>query len=65
MEVVKGNLGLSNPLSDQYNHYLLIETSGSDNVHDEEKLSRFLEHAMSTDMITDGTLATDSKRVQV
>ena len=65
MQVVQENLGLTNPLSTHYGHYLLVETSGSDSVHDDEKFTRFLENAIAKKMVTNGTLATDTKQIQV
>lgn len=45
--------------------YVLVETSGSNSAHDEEKLSNFLEHVMATDLVSDGTLASDDKKIKV
>lgn len=44
--------------------YVLIETSGSNSTHDEEKLNNFLEQAMTSDLVTDGTVATDEKKIK-
>ncbi|KAM6357752.1 D-2-hydroxyglutarate dehydrogenase, mitochondrial isoform 2-T4 [Alca torda] len=44
--------------------YVLIETSGSSSTHDEEKLNNFLEQAMTSGLITDGTVATDDKKIK-
>ncbi|KAJ3147586.1 hypothetical protein HDU89_005202 [Geranomyces variabilis] len=40
--------------------YVLIETSGSNKDHDDEKLSAFLEHVMTEGMVEDGALAQDA-----
>ncbi|OXB65244.1 hypothetical protein ASZ78_001551 [Callipepla squamata] len=56
MELVVKHLGLSNPLRGSP-FYVLIETSGSDSTHDEEKLNSFLEQATTSGLVTDGTVA--------
>lgn len=45
--------------------YVLIETSGSNAGHDAEKLGRFLEHVLGSGLVTDGTMATDQRKVKV
>ncbi|KAJ3176633.1 hypothetical protein HDU87_004961 [Geranomyces variabilis] len=40
--------------------YVLIETSGSNKDHDDDKLSTFLEHVMTEGMVEDGALAQDA-----
>ncbi|KAM6063100.1 D-2-hydroxyglutarate dehydrogenase, mitochondrial isoform 2-T2 [Chlamydotis macqueenii] len=45
--------------------YVLIETSGSNSTHDEEKLNKFLEQTMTSGLVTDGTVATDSKKIKM
>ena len=47
---------LKNPLSQEYPFYILIETSGSNATHDEEKLNDFLQHIMETELVCDGTV---------
>nr|XP_023396079.1 D-2-hydroxyglutarate dehydrogenase, mitochondrial [Loxodonta africana] len=44
--------------------YVLVETSGSSGEHDGEKLDGFLEHAMGSGMVTDGTVATDQRKMK-
>lgn len=39
---------------------MLIETSGSDEGHDAEKVGRFLEGAMEQALVADGALAQDT-----
>lgn len=64
MDCVTENLGLKSPL-DRNNFYMLIETSGSNAEHDEEKLNRFLEKMMTSGEVEDGTVATaPSKQVR-
>ncbi|XP_063264080.1 D-2-hydroxyglutarate dehydrogenase, mitochondrial isoform X1 [Prinia subflava] len=64
MELVEKHLKLSSPVADSP-FYVLIETSGSNSTHDEEKLNNFLEQAMASGMVTDGTVATDDKKIKV
>lgn len=42
--------------------YVLIETSGSDMSHDQEKLNRFLETVMGDGLVKDGVVAQDQKQ---
>lgn len=56
MECVTSNLKLSCPLDPQ-NFYMVVETSGSNNNHDEEKLNMFLEHMMEQGVVLDGIVA--------
>ncbi|XP_021401080.2 D-2-hydroxyglutarate dehydrogenase, mitochondrial isoform X1 [Lonchura striata] len=64
MELVERYLKLSSPVADSP-FYVLIETSGSNTTHDEEKLNNFLERAMASGLVTDGTVATDNKKIKV
>ncbi|XP_066413034.1 D-2-hydroxyglutarate dehydrogenase, mitochondrial isoform X1 [Molothrus aeneus] len=64
MELVETHLKLSSPVADSP-FYVLIETSGSNSTHDEEKLNSFLEQAMASGLVTDGTVATDEKKIKV
>lgn len=45
--------------------YVVIETSGSDPNHDGEKLHNFLEEAMTSSLVTDGTVATEESKIKV
>lgn len=45
--------------------YVLVETSGSSADHDMEKLDGFLEQALGSGLVTDGTVGTDQSKVQV
>lgn len=45
--------------------YVVIETSGSDAAHDGEKLHNFLEQAMTSSLVTDGTVATEESKIKV
>ena len=48
----------------KYPFYVLIETSGSNEVHDQEKLTNFLETCMMEDIISDGIIAQDYTQQQ-
>nr|CAB3236021.1 D-2-hydroxyglutarate dehydrogenase, mitochondrial-like [Phallusia mammillata] len=63
MRLVTTHLDCSNPIS-SHPFYMLIETSGSNTGHDEEKLSAFLDKIMSSGLAVDGTLATDVGKLQ-
>ncbi|KAJ4822994.1 D-2-hydroxyglutarate dehydrogenase, mitochondrial [Turnera subulata] len=52
--------GVRNPLpSSMHNFYVLIETTGSDESSDKEKLEAFLIRSMESSLISDGVLAQD------
>ncbi|KAM6442670.1 D-2-hydroxyglutarate dehydrogenase, mitochondrial isoform 2-T2 [Liasis olivaceus] len=63
MKLVERHLKLTNPVAESP-FYVLIETSGSNSTHDEEKLSHFLEHVMGSDLVVDGTLASEDKKIK-
>ena len=68
IDVSINNLGMKNPLTsreDGHEFYMIIETSGSYLVHDEEKLSSFVEKAINDDLIEDGTMTSESKKFDV
>ena len=54
--------GLKNPIQESQ-FYVLIETSGSNAAHDEEKLTKFMELLMNDDLVQDGTIATDKQKM--
>lgn len=43
---------------------MLIETSGSDQSHDEEKLNKFLQSAMDESLIVDGVLTNEPQKIK-
>ncbi|XP_051046809.1 D-2-hydroxyglutarate dehydrogenase, mitochondrial isoform X2 [Phodopus roborovskii] len=45
--------------------YVLVETSGSSAGHDAEKLTSVLEQVLNSGLVSDGTMATDQKKVQM
>lgn len=63
MRLLNTHLKLPNPISD-CPFYVVIETSGSDPTHDGEKLHNFLEEAMTTSLVTDGTVATEDSKIK-
>ncbi|PWN26471.1 putative DLD2-D-lactate dehydrogenase [Jaminaea rosea] len=54
--------GIKNPFEAKHPFYVLIETSGSNKDHDDEKLSGLLEELMESSMITDGVMAQDESQ---
>lgn len=63
MRLLNTHLKLPNPISD-CPFYVVIETSGSDPNHDGEKLHNFLEEAMTSSLVTDGTVATEESKIK-
>ncbi|KYO24805.1 inhibitor of growth protein 5 [Alligator mississippiensis] len=63
MKLVVSHLKLSNPVTESP-FFILIETSGSNSTHDQEKLNNFLECVMASGLVTDGTVATDDKKIK-
>jgi FAD/FMN-containing dehydrogenase len=55
--------GLKLPLGDEHPFYCLVETSGSNAEHDNEKLQAFLEHVMAEGIVKDGVLAQDQTQI--
>lgn len=62
MVVNKNNLDLDNPLSEQP-FYVLLETHGSNDTHDKEKLDVCLENAMTEGFVVDGIIAQDQTQI--
>ncbi|RKF62987.1 putative D-lactate dehydrogenase, mitochondrial [Erysiphe neolycopersici] len=52
------------PLENEYPFYCLVETSGSNCEHDNEKLSNFLEYVLDKDIVSDGVLAQDDSQAK-
>lgn len=63
MRLLNTHLKLPNPISD-CPFYIVIETSGSDSNHDAEKIHNFLEEAMTTSLVSDGTVATEESKIK-
>lgn len=68
LDVSIKTFGLKSPLTtkiDGHDFYVLMETSGSNINHDEEKLTSFVEKALADNIIEDGTLTSDPTKVKV
>ncbi|KAG8508269.1 D-2-hydroxyglutarate dehydrogenase, mitochondrial, partial [Galemys pyrenaicus] len=63
MQLVGRHLCLACPVRESP-FYVLVETSGSSADHDAEKLTALLEHALGSGLLTDGTVATDERRIK-
>ncbi len=62
--VLKHIPGARDPLSSSFPFYVLLETSGSNAVHDREKIDAFLTSAMEKNIVLDGTLAQDTTQIK-
>jgi FAD/FMN-containing dehydrogenase len=51
------------PLEEKHPFYCLIETSGSNSEHDNEKLEKFLEFVMEKEIVSDGVVAQDETQI--
>ncbi|KAF2232398.1 hypothetical protein EV356DRAFT_252040 [Viridothelium virens] len=51
------------PLEGEHPFHCLVETSGSNSDHDNEKLEAFLEHVMGEEIVSDGVVAQDQTQV--
>ncbi|XP_045446226.1 D-2-hydroxyglutarate dehydrogenase, mitochondrial [Melitaea cinxia] len=54
---------LANPIA-EYPFYVLLETHGSNEAHDNEKLSRFLTQGMERGLILDGTVTSELTKMK-
>ncbi|PNF27572.1 D-2-hydroxyglutarate dehydrogenase, mitochondrial, partial [Cryptotermes secundus] len=63
LDAATTNLNLQRPIG-EFPFYMLIETSGSNGTHDEEKLTSFLEGLMGSGIIHDGTVASEPSRIK-
>jgi D-2-hydroxyglutarate dehydrogenase len=60
MDLVLNHLdGVRNPVSSSENFYILIETTGSDETNDREKLEAFLLKSLEKGLVSDGVIAQD------
>lgn len=62
--LVKEFTGNKSPLEDEHPFYCLIETSGSNSEHDNEKLEKFLEKVMEDEIVDDGVVAQDATQLK-
>ncbi len=62
IDLVKQHLvaGNNDPLESSHPFYVLIETSGSNKDHDDEKLTNYLEGLLTDDIVQDGVVAQDT-----
>ncbi|KAK4880290.1 hypothetical protein RN001_008436 [Aquatica leii] len=58
MELVNEHLKLNSPIGN-HNFYLLLETKGSNEEHDQDKLNKFLELVLNKKLVVDGTATTE------
>lgn len=49
---------------EKFPFYMLIETSGSNKDHDEEKLNNFLQKAMETSLVVDGVSTNEPSKMR-
>lgn len=63
MDFIKNVVGQQSPIGD-YPFYLLIETSGSNAQHDEEKLNNFLEESLQKALVLNGTVASEPSKIK-
>ncbi|KAK9736743.1 FAD linked oxidase, C-terminal domain [Popillia japonica] len=61
MDVVREHLNLRSPIG-EYPYYLLVETSGSRDEHDQDKLNRFVEMCLEKGFILGGTVVTEPSK---
>lgn len=64
LHVCTENLKLKSPLP-EYPFYMLIETHGSNNDHDQEKLNTFLEEVMASGLVLNGTVTNEPNKMKV
>lgn len=66
IKLVKEHLvaGANDPLESLHNFYVLVETSGSNKDHDDEKLNAYLESLMVDEIVQDGVVAQDTTQIQ-
>lgn len=57
-------VGANDPLQSTHPFYVLIETSGSNKEHDDEKLGAYLEGLMTEGVVQDGVVAQDTTQSQ-
>ena len=64
LDAATSSLKLQRPIG-EFPFYMLIETSGSNGTHDEEKLTDFLERSLASGVVCDGTVASEPSRIKV
>ncbi|KAI8579232.1 hypothetical protein K450DRAFT_243410 [Umbelopsis ramanniana AG] len=63
-KMFKKHSDVKGALSDEYPFYVLIETSGSNKDHDDEKLNGLLENLMTDEVALDGVVAQDETQIR-
>ncbi|KAB0797634.1 hypothetical protein PPYR_08627 [Photinus pyralis] len=58
MDTLNDHLQITPPIG-KHEFYLLLETKGSDEEHDQQKLNKFLESVLSENLISDGAIASE------
>lgn len=64
LQMSQEKLNLQSPIG-EYPFYVLIETSGSHDDHDKEKLNKFLEKCLNTNLILNGTFTSEPTKLRV
>lgn len=64
MQLVNEHLNLRSPIGD-YPFYLIIETSGSNEEHDLQKLNMFLDLSLVKHFVLNGTVTSEPSKCQV
>jgi len=63
LDTVMKNYSYPNPLSNNSQFYIVIETFGSNENHDKEKLDNLIKILMENNLIDDGTIAQDKTKI--
>lgn len=65
LEICLRATGLHRPLESHHPFYMLIETSGSNEAHDADKMESFLAKMMEKGVVTDGLTTSEPSKMQV
>lgn len=64
LDVLTSNSNMKSPI-ENYPFYMLIETQGSNNAHDEEKITKFLSDAIDTGIVKNGVVTNEPSKMKV
>ncbi|XP_044268012.1 D-2-hydroxyglutarate dehydrogenase, mitochondrial [Tribolium madens] len=64
ISAVIDHLKVKSPIS-EHPFYILVETQGSNDVHDQEKVTKFLENLMGDGVAQDGTVTSEPSKMKV
>lgn len=64
LEVVTKGFNIKSPI-DEYPFHMLIETHGSSNVHDEEKMGKLLVNLIEDGVVLDGVVTNEPSKMKV